>query len=109
MWSIGYKAGVVQSRPPRTWPSLATASDDEFVCCFQQLARELGIAIALTYLEKRPGKPCNSVSLIDRNGTTLSVIRQPVVPHCGPTPTQPFGRPLQTMGPTVGATLSRKS
>jgi N-carbamoylputrescine amidase len=68
MWTIGYETGVAQSTPLRPWPSLAIARDDEFVRSFQQLARELDIAIALTYLEKRPGKPRNSVSLIDRHG-----------------------------------------
>ena len=47
---------------------LAIASGDEFVRSFQRLASELGMAIALTYLEKWHGKPRNTVSLIDRRG-----------------------------------------
>ena len=68
MWSIGYEAGIARSTPWRPWPSLAIASDGEFVRSFQELAQELGIAIALTYLEERLGQPRNSVSLIDRHG-----------------------------------------
>ena len=42
--------------------------DDPFVTHFRRLARELKMAIALTYLERWDGAPRNSVSLIDRRG-----------------------------------------
>ncbi|HEY2957654.1 MAG TPA: carbon-nitrogen hydrolase family protein [Actinomycetota bacterium] len=46
----------------------AIGRDDDFVVRFQTLAAELDMAIALTYLERWPGAPRNSVSLIDRHG-----------------------------------------
>lgn len=59
MWSVGYALD-----------SLATAigPDSVFVRAFQALARELDLAIALSYLERWPGAPRNAVSLIDRHG-----------------------------------------
>lgn len=69
MWSIGYtffdpaKAGEREA-----WAAKAVGADDPFVTHFRGLARELKMAIALTYLEKWPSAPRNSVSLIDRHG-----------------------------------------
>jgi predicted amidohydrolase len=50
------------------WRAQAIDRDGPFVAHFRSLARELGIAIALTYIERWPGGPRNSVSLIDRHG-----------------------------------------
>jgi predicted amidohydrolase len=50
------------------WQARAIGRDDPFVVHFRRLAAELGMAIALTYLERWPGAPRNSVSLIDRHG-----------------------------------------
>lgn len=80
MWSIGYrffdraKAGAHEE-----WAARATPSDGPFVAHFRALARELDMAIALTYLEESAGgtlapqsdrgaRPRNTVSLIDRRG-----------------------------------------
>jgi N-carbamoylputrescine amidase len=46
----------------------AIGRDDGFVAHFRSLAAELDMAIALTYLERWPGAPRNSVSVIDRRG-----------------------------------------
>jgi N-carbamoylputrescine amidase len=53
------------------WRRGAIGPDDPFVRHFRDLARQLNMAIALTYLERWPGKPRNSVSLIDRRGEVL--------------------------------------
>jgi len=50
------------------WMAQAIEREGPFVARFRALARELGMAIALTYLERWPGGPRNSVSLIDRHG-----------------------------------------
>jgi N-carbamoylputrescine amidase len=55
----------------RRWQDQAIGRDSEFVIHFQGLARELELAIALTYLERWDGPPRNSVSLIDRHGEIL--------------------------------------
>ncbi|MDY6875699.1 MAG: carbon-nitrogen hydrolase family protein [Chloroflexota bacterium] len=69
MWNIGYtfhdsdQPGVREE-----WEAQAVSQDEDFVVHFRELAGELRMAIALTYLERCPGAPRNSVSLIDRHG-----------------------------------------
>ena len=53
------------------WLDQAVSQDDRFVIHFRELARELSMAIALTYLEHwppAPRHPRNTVSLIDQQG-----------------------------------------
>jgi predicted amidohydrolase len=61
MWQIGYTLDGA-------WSDQAINRDSDFVQAFQRLARELDLAIGLTYLEQWPGAPRNSISLIDRRG-----------------------------------------
>lgn len=69
MWSIGMTFFDPQREGERErWESLAIGRDDRFIIHFRDLARELKMAIALTYLERWKGRPRNSVSLIDRHG-----------------------------------------
>jgi predicted amidohydrolase len=69
MWSVGMtffdprQAGARQQ-----WQAQAISQDDSFVTHFRRLAKELNMAVAITYLEKWTGRPRNSVSLIDRHG-----------------------------------------
>jgi predicted amidohydrolase len=72
MWNIGYTpyhAGNLGAR--EAWQAQAVGADSDFVRRFRELARELGMAIAITYLEAWPGAPRNSVSLIDGRGEVL--------------------------------------
>ena len=56
-------------REARTrWQAEAIDREGPFVTHFRALARELEIAIAITYLERWPGAPRNTLSLIDRHG-----------------------------------------
>ena len=50
------------------WRAAAIDRTDPFFAHFQSLARELRMAVAITYLERWPGAPRNSLSLIDRYG-----------------------------------------
>jgi predicted amidohydrolase len=83
MWNIGYtgyddRVWAPDYDPTRiddreralraAWQAQAIGADDPFFRHYCQLARELDMAIALTYLEKWPGAPRNTVSLIDRHG-----------------------------------------
>jgi N-carbamoylputrescine amidase len=70
MWNIGYTCGFDKDAPDfrAAWSAQAVGPEDRYVVHFRELARELGIAIGLTYLEKWDGAPRNAVSLIDRNG-----------------------------------------
>jgi predicted amidohydrolase len=72
MWNIGYsfydreKEGSLEE-----WRARAIGRDSTFVNHFRALARELDMAIALTYLEEWPSMPRNSVSIIDRHGEII--------------------------------------
>lgn len=50
------------------WQAQAVSADGGYVSAFRTLARELDLAIAVTYLQAWPGAPRNAVSLIDRRG-----------------------------------------
>ena len=94
MWNIGYTyhgpalAGDLWRAPERwqageeryddatrasiaRWQAGAIGQDSPFVAHFRDLARELDMAIALTYLERWEGAPRNVVSLIDRRGEII--------------------------------------
>lgn len=69
MWSTGMTFFDPKLAGDRErWQALAITRDDEFIVHFRNLAIELNMAIAITYLEKWNGAPRNSVSLIDRHG-----------------------------------------
>ena len=53
------------------WEAQAITRDSPFVTHFRDLARELQMAIAITYLERWEGAPRNSVSIIDRHGAIV--------------------------------------
>lgn len=81
MWNIGYTpysedvwgmdfdpADPAYDDLRAAWQAQAVPRDGEYVAHFRALARELGMAIVLTYLEAWPGAPRNAASLIDRHG-----------------------------------------
>lgn len=69
MWSIGMTVcNPEQAEARERWQAGAIDRGDPFIEHFQSLARELKMAIALTYLENWDAAPRNSVSLIDRRG-----------------------------------------
>lgn len=68
MWNNGYSFGEPAVPGKRHADLVAISQEDAFITHFRTLARELNMAIALTYLEKWDGAPRNSVSLIDRHG-----------------------------------------
>ena len=94
MWNIGYAGYCSETATPETdlwrapelwqpgetsaweahraereeWQARAISRDSAFIQHFRALARELEMAIAITYLEQWPAAPRNSVSLIDRHG-----------------------------------------
>ena len=69
MWSVGMTFfNPKHEGEHERWQSTAISRDDSFIIHFRSLAKELNMAIALTYLEKWKVRPRNSVSLIDRHG-----------------------------------------
>jgi Predicted amidohydrolase len=67
MWNTGYDI----SADPDLLALAAEAEDGEFVSAFAELARELDMAIAVTYLQKFEPSPRNTVSVIDRFGKVV--------------------------------------
>ncbi len=72
MWNIGYASyDPAEPRARERWQAQAIYPHSNFVAHFGDLAKELNMAIALTYLERWEGAPRNSVSLIDRHGAIV--------------------------------------
>ncbi len=69
MWSIGMKFFDPELPDDhQRWKAQAIAQEDSYIIHYRNLAEELDMAIALTYLEKWEDRPRNTVSLIDRHG-----------------------------------------
>ena len=64
MWSCGYAI----PRDAAALQRLAVPADGDFVRSFGTLARELDMAVAITFLERTAAASCNSVALFDRHG-----------------------------------------
>ena len=79
MWNIGYTPCPSDTDGRAAWCALAVPQQSEYVTHFTVLARELDLAIALTYLECRGEAVRNSVSLIDRHGQILFTYSSPHV------------------------------
>ena len=62
MWSCGYDFAEGDVK------KLAISAEDGFIQAFGELAKELEMAIAITFLEQHSLKPRNSVALYDRHG-----------------------------------------
>lgn len=65
MWSNGYR---IYDRPAAEWQAEAIDVNSKFVNSFGRLAKELGMAIGITLLEKYKNAPRNSLVLFDRTG-----------------------------------------
>lgn len=64
MWSDGYYLPQEEGAVDK----LAIAEDSEFIGSFCTLAKELQMAIGITFLEKGDLKPLNSIILFDKSG-----------------------------------------
>ncbi len=71
MWNIGYTPCPSDADGRAAWHARALTQQSDYVMHFRTLARELDMAIALTYLERRGEAVRNSVSLIGRHGEIL--------------------------------------
>jgi N-carbamoylputrescine amidase len=79
-WSAGGRMSGQDAEPAArrglpsadaVWGGQPVAADGPFVSRFRELAAQLGMAIALTYLQQWPGNPRNAVSVIDRHGAVV--------------------------------------
>jgi N-carbamoylputrescine amidase len=81
MWNIGYIPPFenafdnifdpTRENERKAWMAQAIDENSSFFLHFKDLAKELNMAIAITYLEKWPDKPRNTVSIIDRLGNLV--------------------------------------
>ncbi len=69
LWSNGYYA-------PGVTPEQAVDAAHPFLGAFQQIAKNVGIAIAVTYLEKFDGAMYNTMSLFDATGKCCLTYRK---------------------------------
>lgn len=67
MWSSGYQIPEDMER----LKALAVPKDGEFVSCYKALAKELNMAIGITFLEDFEPLPRNTVVLFDRHGKEM--------------------------------------
>ena len=67
MWSVGYNI----SNNIDELKSIAVSTDSEFVSCFGNLAKELKMAIGITFLESYEPLPRNTLCLFDRFGNNV--------------------------------------
>lgn len=65
MWSNGYR---IYESPVEMWSAEAVPVDGAFINSFEALAKELRMAIGVTFLEEHQGGPRNSLVLFDRQG-----------------------------------------
>lgn len=67
MWSDGYYL----PQDEKEVSALAVSAGSDFVLSFRDLAKELEMAIGITFLEENDPKPLNSVIFFDRNGNEI--------------------------------------
>lgn len=67
MWSCGYHI----PHDMKMLNELAIPADGEFVTCYAELAKELDMAIGITFLERCESKPRNTICLYDRHGKSV--------------------------------------
>ena len=65
MWSNGYN---IHNRPVDEWIKDAVSVDSDFINTFKNLAKQLDMAVGITFLEKYENAPRNSLALFDRYG-----------------------------------------
>lgn len=80
MWSNGYERlfkGLLKNQihmdmdKIKQWQNNSVDDSSEYIKTFINLAKQLEMAIAITYLEKNEGMPKNTVMIIDRKGHTI--------------------------------------
>lgn len=61
MWSNGYN---IYNRPVDEWKKDAISIDSDFISSFGRLAKQLDMAIGITFLEKYEDSPRNSLAFL---------------------------------------------
>jgi predicted amidohydrolase len=96
LWSTGY---AFTDGDLATWRAQAIARDDSWVRSFSRLSADLEMAIGVTFLERSPSGPHNTVTLFDAGGReALSYAK---VHTCS------FDLPEQALAPGAGFPVAR--
>ena len=100
IWNCGYNlSGTAEQIKSR-----AISSDSDFVQTFANLAKELNMAIGITFLEKHEPLPKNTLCLFDRHGNkvlTYSKVHTCQMRSCPP-PCRPCPGPCPPFPPAAG-------
>lgn len=71
LWNIGCAPSPISAAGRQSWIASAIDQSSHFFQSFVHLARELGMSIAVTYLEAHWPKPRNTVSIINGKGEVV--------------------------------------
>ena len=71
LWNIGAAPCPIDPPGRQSWTASAIDPHSEFLQAFAALAQELGMHIAITYLEAHRPKPRNTVSIINAHGDVV--------------------------------------
>jgi predicted amidohydrolase len=96
LWSTGY---AFHDGDLESWRAQAMAGDDPWLVTYADLAAELRMAIAVTYLERSAEGPRNTVTLFDASGR--EALRYAKVHVCS------FDLPEQALTPGTGFPVAR--
>ena len=78
MWSCGYHI----PHDLKKLNELAIPTDGEFVTCYAELAKELDMAIGITFLERRKSRPRNTICLYDHYGKSAILEKRMMRVYC---------------------------
>ena len=70
MWNIGYEMPV-DNENVDIWKQKSITEDSDYLLAFKELAKELNMAIAITFFEKTKDLPKNSIIIYDRFGNKI--------------------------------------
>lgn len=71
LWNIGCDPSPMDSGARQTWMNSAINQRSNFFHAFAAPAQELGMNIAITYLEAHQPKPRNTMSIINGHGDVV--------------------------------------
>lgn len=71
LWNIGFAPCPIDANGRQLWTASAIDRGSEFFRSFANLAKDLDISIAITYLEAHLPKPRNTASIISRTGEVV--------------------------------------
>ncbi len=80
MWNTGYEMlfegnlkdqDNISQEKIDNWNSKAISDNHKFISCYMDLAKQLEMSIAITYLEETGDKPKNTAMIINKNGEVI--------------------------------------